>query len=127
VGDRLIELLGLCGIHVVDRIRHALGAAVVVLLREVIGVVVGAGRGEHSGHRQQRDDAGDPPRDLRAHVFSCSAETSSGPRPSASMPETAASALATVVITGTPRATARSRIAFSSYSDTRPRGVFRTS
>ena len=49
------------------------------------------------------------------------------PRRSASMPETAASEPATVVITGTPSATARSRMAFSSYSEARPRGVLSTS
>src|SRR5262249_48870281 len=109
----------------VSEVGLRLGSEVVVLPRQVEGVVVGARGSEHREPRQHRE--GPRASSRQPHRASCSAATSSGPRFSASRPETAASAPATVVMTGTPTDSAHLRIAFSSYSDARPSGVLITS
>jgi hypothetical protein len=122
VVDRAAEVARRRGIPLLEQVGLALRPPVVVLPGQVEGVVVGAGGKEED---RQTERQADPPRDTD-HTISCSAATSSGPRDSASIPDTAASAPATVVITGTPREIALSRIAFSSYSEARPSGVLMT-
>src|SRR5262249_48877519 len=123
--ERPAELRRGAQVRLVERVGNVVEATLVVALREIQRVVVHAARQQRDHHRCTQDPhaAG---AQCRPSV-SCNADTSSGPRRSASIPDTAASAPATVVITGTPSWTARSRMAFSSNSDARPSGVLSTS